>query len=473
MAINSLAGVEAIEQIILEGHGIPANTYEALQLGAGINPHRIALRFFLQASAYNDEVIYTYEDLLYLVTQAANMFHDLGVGQDDVVSMLLPNIPQALFTLFGGQAAGIVNPMETSLSPEAIAEILQETETKVLVTMAPFPGADLWQRVEAIADDVPSLETILRVDLTHYLGRWHRWGAKWLNRRVPKPNTRAQVLDFGETARRYPPERLISQRIIRAGDVASYFAAGEGETAVYTHANHVYTAWAAAQNITSGDREADADHVFFGGLPLYRLDGYLWGALLPFSLGATLVLGTPLGFAGDGVAAHFWEIGEYCKISRFAAPAYVMQALLDVPVGEARLDTLEYAFCDGPLPPDVAEQLEAQTGARVLPGYWLPEASGLAAINPAAGERRPGSVGLRLPYEEMRLVVLGEDGRYQRDCQPNETGAIILRGPNIFQGYINTANNEDLWLDIGDGRGDWLLTGAAGRLDADGYLYFE
>ncbi|HID53287.1 MAG TPA: hypothetical protein EYP41_14800 [Anaerolineae bacterium] len=49
MAISSLADVKAIEQIILEGHGIPANTYEALQLGAGINPHRIALRFFYRA----------------------------------------------------------------------------------------------------------------------------------------------------------------------------------------------------------------------------------------------------------------------------------------------------------------------------------------------------------------------------------------------------------------------------------------
>lgn len=462
MAISSLADVKAIEQIILEGHGIPANTYEALQLGAGINPHRIALRFFLQGAAYNDEVIYTYEDLLYLITQAANMFHDLGIGKDDVVSMLLPNVPQALFTLFGGQAAGIVQPLDTSLEAEALAEKLRQAGTKLLVTMAPFPGADLWQRVEAVADDVPSLETILRVDLTHYLGRWHRWGAKWLNRRVSKPKIKAQVLDFGETARRYPPDRLISQRIIRSGDVASFFEVEGGDTAVTTHFNHVYTAWAAAQNIITGDREADADHVFFGGLPLYQLDGYLWGALLPFSLGATLVLGTPLGFAGDGVAVRFWEIAQYYKISRLAALPDVIQALLDTPTREAKLDALQYVFCAGTPPPDLAEQFEAQTGARVLPGYWLPEAGGLAAISPAAGEWRSGSVGLRLPYEEMRVVVLGEDGRYQRDCQPHETGAILLRGPNLVA--------ED-GLDLGDGQGNWLLTGNTGWLDVDGYLY--
>ena len=462
MAISSLADIQAIEQIYFEGHGIPANTLEALQLGAGINPHRIALRFFLQGEAYNDEVIYTYEDLLYLITQAANMFHDLGIGTDDVVSILLPNVPQALFTLFGGQAAGIVQPLATSLPAEALADRLRQAATKLLVTMAPFPGADLWQRVEAIADDVPSLETILRVDLTHYLGRWPRWGAKWLNRRVPKPKTRARVLDFGETARRYPPERLISQRIIRAGDAASLFEVEEGKTAVYTHTNHVYTAWAAAQNIVTGDREADADHAFFGGLPLYRIEGYLWGALLPFSLGATLVLGTPLGYAGDGVTAHFWDIAQYYKISRLAAPPDVIQTLRDTPVGEAKPDALQYAFCDGALPPDLAEQFEVQSGAKVLPGYWLAEAGSLAAVSPAAGEQRSGSVGLRLPYEALRVVVLGEDGRYQRDCQPHETGAILLRGPNV------TATGG---LDIGDGQGNWLLTSDTGWLDAAGYLY--
>ncbi len=462
MAISSLADVKVIEQIILEGHGIPANTYEALQLGAGMNPHRIALRFFLQAADYNDEVVYTYEDLLYLITQAANMFHDLGIGKDDVVSMLLPNVPQAIFALFGGQAAGIVQPLDTSLETEALAEKMRQAGTKLLVTMAPFPGADLWQRVEAVADDVPSLETILRVDLTHYLGRWHRWGAKWLNRRVSKPKIKAQVLDFGETARRYPPDRLISQRIIRSGDVASFFEVEGGDTAVYTHFNHTYTAWAAAQNIITGDREADADHVFFGGLSLYRLDGYLWVGLLPFSLGTTVVLGTPLGFAGDGVTEHFWEMGQYFKISRFAAPPDVLQALLAVPVGQAKLDTLEYVFCDGMFLPDLAAQFAAQTGAHVLPGYWLAAGSGLAAISPAAGKMRPGSVGLRLPYEEMRVVVLGEDGRYQRDCQPNETGAIILCGPNVISAG---------GLDIGDGQGDWLLTGDTGYLDTDGYLY--
>ena len=278
-------------------------------------------------------------------------------------------------------------------------------------------------------------------------------------------------MDFGETARRYPPDRLISQRIIRAGDVASYFETGEGRTAVTTHTNHVYTAWAAAQNIATDDREADADHAFFGGLPLYQLDGYLWGALLPFSLGAALVLGTPLGFAGDGVAAHFWEMGQYYKISRFAAPLDVLPRLLETPAGEAKLDALQYLFCAGAPPPDLAAQFEAQTGARVLPGYWLPEAGSLAAVSPAEGERHPGSVGLRLPYEEVRVAVLGEDGRYQRDCQPNETGAILLRGPNIFQGCKNPADNENIWLDIGDGQGNWLLTGDTGWLDADGYLY--
>ena len=154
------------------------NTYASIQQGVSLDPEKIALRFFLQATNYSEEYVYSYEDMLGLITQAANMFHDLGVGKDDVVSMLLPNIPQAYFTIFGAQAAGMVNPINPLLEPDVIASLMRAANTKVLVTIAPFPTSDLWQKVASIVEDVPSLETILQVDLINYLSGIKRWGAK-------------------------------------------------------------------------------------------------------------------------------------------------------------------------------------------------------------------------------------------------------------------------------------------------------
>ena len=84
------------------------------------------------------------------VTQAANMFHALGVGKDDVVSFLLPLLPDAFVTLFGAEAAGIANPVNPLLEPHQIAEILEAARTTVLVALGPMPGTDIWQKVEQV-----------------------------------------------------------------------------------------------------------------------------------------------------------------------------------------------------------------------------------------------------------------------------------------------------------------------------------
>ena len=73
------------------------------------------------------------------------MFYDLGIDKDDVVSMILPNLPQAFFTIFGGEAAGIVNPINPLLEPQVMADIMNAAGSKVLVTLGPFPGTDIWQ----------------------------------------------------------------------------------------------------------------------------------------------------------------------------------------------------------------------------------------------------------------------------------------------------------------------------------------
>ena len=77
------------------------------------------------------------------VTQAANAFHALGVGAGDVVSLLLPLLPQAFFALFGAEAAGIANPVNPLLVGGADRRDPARRRTKVLVTLGPVPGSDI------------------------------------------------------------------------------------------------------------------------------------------------------------------------------------------------------------------------------------------------------------------------------------------------------------------------------------------
>jgi fatty-acyl-CoA synthase len=97
------------------------------------------------------------------IRRCANMFHDLGVGPTDVVTYLLPNIPQTHSVLWGAEAAGIVNPINPMLEPATIRDICRAAGTRVLVALGDLPGSEIWQKVTAIKDDIPTLEHVICV----------------------------------------------------------------------------------------------------------------------------------------------------------------------------------------------------------------------------------------------------------------------------------------------------------------------
>ena len=135
------------------------STYEALRLGAAHDPDAAALLFLPKADPEeNAATRLAPRSSSRRVTQAANLFHELGVGPDDVVSLLLPLLPQSFFALFGAEAAGIANPVNPLLEAGQIAEILRAANTKVLVALGPLPGTDIWAKVERIRDQLPDAE---------------------------------------------------------------------------------------------------------------------------------------------------------------------------------------------------------------------------------------------------------------------------------------------------------------------------
>ena len=139
------------------------STYDAIRLGAAHNPDAPAIQYLPNADPADKPIVISHRDFVARVTQAANMFHALGVGSDDVVSFLLPLVPEAFITLFGAEAAGIANPVNPLLEPHQIAEILESARTKVLVALGPMPGTDIWQKVEQVRGSLKHLKAIVQV----------------------------------------------------------------------------------------------------------------------------------------------------------------------------------------------------------------------------------------------------------------------------------------------------------------------
>jgi len=114
-----------------------------------------------------------------------------------------------------------------------------------------------------------------------------------------------------------------------------------------------------------------------------------------------------------------------------------------------------------PLSPALAERVALLVGQPPLERYGLTE-SGLDVSNLYDGNRRVGLVGLPLPGVELEIA--SEKGEV---LQPGQDGEIVLRGPQVFDGYRGDSSAAALAFHPGG----WFRTGDVGRIDpADGYL---
>jgi len=470
MAIRTLDDIHRLERTPLAQRDLPSSTYAALQRSAERSPQAPALSFFLDAAAFTLTQRWTYAELFADITRTANAFHDLGVGPQDVVAFLLPNLPETHFCIWGGEAAGIVMAINPLLDAAQIAELLRAAKAKVVVTLAPTPGSDLWPKLAGQLASLPSVKQLVWVSLAPYVGLAKGLALRWMARREKARRRDLQIHDLRGLMRRQPHDRLKSGRRIGAQERSSYFCTG-GTTglpkiAARTHGAEVFNAWAVAANM----QPRPSGQVIFCGLPLFHVNGQLVTGLMTWMQGDQVILGTPQGYRGAGVIPRFWEIVEHFKVNFFSGVPTVYAALLQTPLQGRDISSLNYALCGAaPMPVELFREFERVSGVRILEGYGLTEGACVSSNNPPEGERRIGSIGLRLAYQGMHAVILDDEGRYQRDAEVDEVGVIAIHGPNLFAGYLEDSHNQGVWIEI-EGR-RWLNTGDLGRQDADGYFW--
>ncbi|QRY77247.1 acyl-CoA synthetase [Pseudomonas sp. PDNC002] len=470
MPVKNLADIEALESVPLARRELPASTYEALRRCAGEYATSTALSFFLEAKHFRRTHDWTYAQLFADITRAANAFHRLGIGPKDVVAFLLPNLPETHFVIWGGEAAGVVLAINPLLEAPQIADLLRAANARLVVTLAPTPGSDLWPKLASQLDGLPSVRDVLWVSMAPYVGNLPGLALRWMARRERSRHKHLRIHDLRQLMRRESGDRLNSGRQIRADEPSSYFCTG-GTTGLpkiarRSHGSEVFNAWAMAANM----QPRQPGQVIFCGLPLFHVNGQLVTGLMPWTHGDRVIIGTPQGYRGDGVIANFWAMVQHFGIHFFSGVPTVYSALLQQPTTGHDLSSLQYALCGAaPMPVELFREFERKVGVRILEGYGLTEGACVSSSNPPEGERPIGSIGLRLAYQDMRAVILDDQGAYLRDADTDEVGVIAIHGPNVFLGYLDDSHNKGLWIDIGGRR--WLNTGDLGRQDAQGYFW--
>lgn len=460
--IATLNDIEAIEQHDIKTLATYSSTYALLASSAAQHQDKCALRFLLGGSADEDAFTYSYRDLFKAVTQTANALHALGVEASDTVSCLLPNLPQTHFTIWGSEACGIFNPLNPLLEIEHLAAIMNEAGTKVLVTLAPFPDTDLWGKAKQLQTLVPSLSHILTIDLCAFLPETMAQAVKCQR----EDYLSTSVLDFDTTIAQYNGEQLDSARDIKPEDIASYFhtggTTGTPKLAPHTHYNEIVSCW----QMTPGIGQ-NPNAVALCGLPLFHVNAVFVTGLAAWQSGAEVLLPSPQGYRNPAVISNFWALVEKYGVTYFSAVPTILSGLLTVPHDNYDLSSLEFCVCGAaPLATDLFKRFEETTGLVILEGYGQTEGTCASSMNPRHGERRVGSVGLRLPHMQLRTVIVDDDGRAIRNCEIDEVGVIAIKGGNVFAGYKKAEQNIGQWVDEG-----WFNTGDLGRLDADGYLW--
>ncbi len=465
MSFAGRADRDAIEAATSwDGQGQPKTTHALLSRTAAAYPDRAALSFQLLSDPTAKSETLTWTQLKAKSVQTANTLRDLGIGETDVVAYLLPNCNETVLTYVGGQIAGIVNPINPLLDASQIAAILRETGARVLVTLRAFPKTDVAQKAAEAVRLAPNVETVLEVDLHRYLT-----GVKKLIVPLIRPKVKvehnAKVLDFNAEIAKRPTSLAFPDS---PGDrVAAYFHTG-GTTGMPKVAQHRYSGiisngWL-GQRLMFTERDT-----LICPLPMFHVFAAIVVMGASLASGAHVVMPTPAGYRGEGVFDNFWKLVERYKVTFMITVPTAMSALMQRPVN-ADISTLNIAFSgSAPLPIELYKRFEAAAGVTICEGYGLTEATCLVSINPPQGEKRVGSIGIPMPYTQVRIVntATGED------CPTDSIGEICISSPGVASGdtYTEASKNADLYVPGPDHPQQFLRTGDLGRLDADGYLW--
>ncbi|KAA0962245.1 long-chain fatty acid--CoA ligase [Microbacterium sp. ANT_H45B] len=413
---------------------------------------RPALEFF--------GAVTTYRELGDRILRAAEGLRRLGVSRGDRVALVLPNCPQHVIAFYAALRLGAVvvehNPLYTA---RELRHQFEDHGAKVAI---------VWNRTVDTIAEFPSdlrVEHIVSVDLTEAMPASQRM---LLRLPVPKARAaRAKLTAAPKTRRALPWKKLVDHRPLSrkvAGPTLEDTAllqytsgtTGIPKGAILTHANLRANAMQGRAWVPG---LVDGEETFYGVLPLFHAYGMTLCLTFAMSIGAKLVL------------FPTFDLGLVTKAARTSPPTFLPavppiydQLARAAARGTIDLSTVRFAISGAmSLPVATVQKWEEATGGLLVEGYGMTESSPVALGNPIGPSRRPGTVGVPFPSTEIRIV---DPADTDVDMPAGERGELLLRGPQVFQGYWRRPGDTADVL-LADG---WLRTGDIAEVSADGFV---
>ncbi|HEX7826832.1 MAG TPA: FadD3 family acyl-CoA ligase, partial [Mycobacterium sp.] len=369
----------------------------------------------------------TFAQLHTEVRQAAAAIIDLGVNVGDRVAIWSPNTWHWVVACLAAHYAGVaVVPLNTRYTASEATDILARTDAPLLIVMGEFLGSDRSAELDRAA--LPALRHVVRVPIDSNDGTWDEFVARGTD--LAAVDARAAALSPDDVA----------NILFTSGTTGR----SKGVLCSHRQSLEAPAAWAACGELTSDDRYLCIN-------PFFHNFGYKAGILACLQTGATLI--PQLTFDPESAMRAVQEH----RITVLPGPPTIYQVLLDHPKrGDYDLTSLRFAVTGAAtIPVVLIERMQTELDIDiVLTAYGLTEASGFGTMCRADDDAVTVATTSGRPIADFELTIA------------DDTGEVLLRGPNVMLGYLDDPEATAAAIDA-DG---WLHTGDIGTLDDKGNL---
>jgi long-chain acyl-CoA synthetase len=465
---------QAFEMEELVIRGIPTRTWKSAPATLRAVLEMSALHGDKDFLVYEDERLTFAEHFRAVATLARALVDRFGIAKGDRVAIAMRNLPEWVMAFWASISVGaVVVPLNAWWTGPELVYGLSDSGTSLV-----FVDEERQGRILPHVDEIPALSTmVVCCEEPDPAGGRRTATGSAVDRTGTGP---LPVIPFAELTGTPGEEASLPQVTIEPDDDATIFytsgTTGRPKGAVGTHRNSVsnlmnlfFVSTVATlrrsgpvADVSSGDQSANLLSV-----PLFHATG----------CHAVLVSNTAAG--GKLVMMHHFdperalELIERERITIFGGvPAMVMQ-VIDSP-NFAKRDTSSVrsiSYGGAPCPPDLVRRIKQHfpSGAPGN-GYGLTETSAMTTMNTGDDYvRKPDSVGPPAPVCDVAVVPEdhpGEEPPSVQPVDPERTGELWIKGPNVVRGYWNRP--EDTAASFSRG---WLHTGDVARIDDEGFVH--
>jgi long-chain acyl-CoA synthetase len=408
----------------------------------------------------------SYAQFSSLANRFAAGLQRLGIKKGDRVAIALPNIPQFPIAFYGALRAGaVVVPTNPRYTEREMQHQLADSGARVVVML------DIFYPVVRAVRANTTLEHIIITSVAGYL-------PPMLQRLYPLTQLRAHYPQPPLTEKELHEDKMLHTMgsmlqshtkggievfnlpVQTSGDDLAALQYTGGTTgiakgAMLTHRNLLANALQARNWLHNSH---DTEEVTLCVTPFLHSYGLTVGMNLSILSASTMVL-LPQFKVKEVVKA----IRRYHPTQIPGIPTMYIAIMREVGKHVEYLRSIKYCISGASaLPAKVRKDWEAITGGKLVEGYGLSEAGPVTHCNPLNGDVRDGSIGLPLPGIDAMIL----DQNTKEPVPVGEVGELMVKGPNIMQGYWNRPDETAAIFFDG-----WMRTGDMGKMDEDGYFY--